>query len=42
MDHLPRRNQRKKVVVEMPDDAPTKSCQLGRHDKCGHRLAGAR
>lgn len=29
-----------KVVVEMPVDAPTKSCDEGRHDPCGHRLGG--
>ncbi|KPN46868.1 hypothetical protein [Mycobacterium intracellulare] len=29
-----------KVIVEMPADAPTKSCQRGRHDACGHRLGG--
>ena len=26
------------VIVEMPDDAPTKSCDQGRHDHCPHRL----
>ncbi|KAA1242521.1 hypothetical protein F0Q45_26245 [Mycobacterium simiae] len=29
-----------KVIVEMPIDAPTKSCDQGRHDACGHRLGG--
>ena len=24
----------------MPDNAPTKSCQQGRHDSCSHRLGG--
>ncbi|OBJ86077.1 hypothetical protein [Mycobacterium asiaticum] len=28
------------VIVEMPDNAPTKSCDQGRHDQCGHRLGG--
>lgn len=28
------------VVVEMPDNAPTKTCDQGRHDQCGHRLGG--
>lgn len=27
-----------KVIVEMPDDAPTKSCDEHRHDNCPHRL----
>lgn len=30
----------KKVIIEMPDNAPTKSCDQGRHDACGHRLGG--
>ncbi|HUO39094.1 MAG TPA: hypothetical protein VMU34_15230 [Mycobacterium sp.] len=29
-----------KVIVEMPDNAPTKSCDQGRHDTCPHRLGG--
>ena len=29
-----------KVIVEMPDNAPTKSCHQGRHDDCPHRLGG--
>ena len=28
------------VIVEMPDNAPTKSCDHGRHDHCAHRLGG--
>jgi hypothetical protein len=28
------------VTVEMPDNAPTKSCEQGRHDACPHRLGG--
>jgi hypothetical protein len=28
------------VVVDMPDNAPTKSCQQDRHDACPHRLGG--
>jgi hypothetical protein len=28
----------KKVMVEMPENAPTKSCNHGRHDDCPHRL----
>lgn len=28
------------VIVEMPLDAPTKSCDNGRHDHCPHRLGG--
>jgi hypothetical protein len=28
------------VIVEMPLDAPTKSCDNGRHDHCQHRLGG--
>jgi len=30
----------KKTVVEMPDNATTKSCDQGRHDHCLHRLGG--
>jgi hypothetical protein len=30
------------VIVEMPVDAPTKSCDHGRHDRCPHRLGGPR
>jgi len=30
----------KKTVVEMPDNATTKSCDHGRHDDCVHRLGG--
>lgn len=26
------------VIVDMPDNAPTKSCDQGRHDACPHRL----
>jgi hypothetical protein len=29
-----------KVIVEMPEDAHTKSCDQGRHDDCPHRLGG--
>ena len=29
-----------KVIVEMPENAPTKSCDQGRHDDCPHRLGG--
>jgi hypothetical protein len=28
------------VIVEMPVDAPTKSCSQARHDDCPHRLGG--
>lgn len=28
------------IIVEMPLDAPTKSCDNGRHDHCPHRLGG--
>jgi hypothetical protein len=28
------------VIVEMPNNAPTKSCDQGRHDDCPHRLGG--
>jgi hypothetical protein len=28
------------VIVEMPVDAPTRSCHEGRHDDCAHRLGG--
>ena len=28
------------VIVEMPVNAPTKSCDQRRHDKCPHRLGG--
>jgi hypothetical protein len=28
------------VVVEMPENAPTKSCFEARHDACPHRLGG--
>lgn len=30
----------KDVIVEMPVNAPTKSCGDGRHDDCPHRLGG--
>ena len=30
----------KKVIIEMPDNAPTKSCDQARHDSCPHRLGG--
>jgi len=30
----------KKIIVEMPDNATTKSCDHGRHDHCVHRLGG--
>ena len=29
-----------KVIVEMPDNALTKSCDQDRHDDCPHRLGG--
>jgi len=29
-----------KIIVEMPDNATTKSCDHGRHDHCVHRLGG--
>ena len=29
-----------RVIVEMPDNAPTKSCDQDRHDDCPHRLGG--
>ena len=28
------------VIVEMPSNAPSKSCDEQRHDACGHRLGG--
>lgn len=28
------------VIVSMPDNAPTKSCDRDRHDDCPHRLGG--
>jgi hypothetical protein len=28
------------VTVDMPDNAPTKSCDEQRHDDCAHRLGG--
>jgi hypothetical protein len=28
----------KKIIVEMPDNATTKSCDQGRHDHCVYRL----
>jgi len=28
------------VIVDMPRDAPTRSCDQGRHDRCPHRLGG--
>ncbi|MCW2651666.1 MAG: hypothetical protein JWR32_2642 [Mycobacterium sp.] len=28
------------VIVEMPSNAPTRSCEHGRHDDCLHRLGG--
>jgi hypothetical protein len=28
------------VTVEMPSNAPTNSCDHGRHDHCPHRLGG--
>ncbi|APA78426.1 hypothetical protein BB737_10135 [Mycobacterium avium subsp. hominissuis] len=30
----------KSVIVEMPQNAPTKSCHEHRHDDCPHRLGG--
>ena len=27
-----------KVIIDMPDNAPTKSCEQHRHDHCPHRL----
>lgn len=30
----------KPVVVDMPIDAPTGTCDRGRHDHCPHRLGG--
>jgi hypothetical protein len=29
---------RTQVIIDMPDNAPTKSCDQGRHDHCPHRL----
>ena len=29
-----------RVIVQMPDNAPTKSCDQDRHDDCPHRLGG--
>jgi hypothetical protein len=29
-----------RVIVEMPSNAPTASCDKGRHDHCPHRLGG--
>ena len=31
---------RTKVIVEMPNNALTKSCDQGHHDGCPHRLGG--
>jgi hypothetical protein len=28
------------AIVDMPENAPTKSCDEGRHDHCPHRLGG--
>ena len=28
----------KKVIIEMPDNAPTRTCDTGRHQHCPHRL----
>ncbi|GAB5021203.1 hypothetical protein JHV675_51300 [Mycobacterium avium subsp. hominissuis] len=30
------------VIVEMPENAPTKSCHENRHDHCPHRLVTSR
>ncbi|SOJ57005.1 hypothetical protein MSIMFB_04483 [Mycobacterium simulans] len=29
-----------KVIIDMPANAPTKTCDQGRHDHCRHRLGG--
>lgn len=29
-----------KVIIDMPENAPTKSCDQARHDNCPHRLGG--
>ena len=29
-----------KMIVDMPENAPTKSCDQGCHDACPHRLGG--
>lgn len=42
LDHLPRRDNGQPVIVgPMPSNAPTKSCDEGRHDRCNHRLGAA-
>ena len=46
VDHLPRRDppgtgkKTTQVIVEMPQDAPTKSCDEDRHHQCAHRRGG--
>lgn len=40
-DDLGRGRRKNPVIVEMPQDAPTKSCDEGRHHQCNHRR-GAR
>jgi hypothetical protein len=39
-DEIRRGRQSIRVVVEMPDNALTKSCHEGRHHQCGHRRSG--
>jgi hypothetical protein len=34
------RNGQKVIVGPMPSNAPTGSCDKGRHDRCAHRLGG--
>lgn len=39
-DEITRPRKNIPVIVEMPDNAPTKSCHQGRHHQCGHRRGG--
>jgi len=39
-DQIRRSRKNIPVIVEMPEDAPTKSCHEGRHHQCSHRRGG--
>jgi hypothetical protein len=39
-DEIRRGTKITQVIVEMPQDAPTKSCHDGRHHHCTHRRGG--
>ena len=39
-DEIRRGKKTTHVIVEMPQDAPTKSCHEARHHQCSHRRGG--